>query len=180
MYENFQYDGKKGSALCKCGRPQGQKNTYSPKTLHNYLQNSPIFHGILLFFGDLINNWSVTSIMGIIFWNFILEKLGFNTSKAMVDICYKNIVYKLPNELPNDLRLRIWEYYEVLEKCQNWAEIEPSAQFSFYINKTFVIAVKTYAEVVTKIFFSCPIFLDFFTLSQIFYPGLLFSLPMRM
>ena len=37
----------------------------------------------------------------------------------------------LPRELPNDLRLRILGNYEILEKCQIWVEMQPSAQSSF-------------------------------------------------
>ena len=36
-------------------------------------------------------------------------------------------------------------------------------------NKTFVMVVKIYAEVVIKVFYFCPIVLDFFTLFQIFF-----------
>ena len=64
--------------------------------------------------------------MVIIFSNFIslyiiLEKFGLTTSKAVVDIYYKtyllNILYKQPQELLNDVRLRILGNYEILGKC---------------------------------------------------------------
>ena len=39
--------------------------------------------------------------------------------------------------------------------------------------KTFVLAAKNYAKVDIKVFWSCPILLDFATMFQIFFPGLL-------
>ena len=41
----------------------------------------------------------------------LFEKSGITSSKAVVDIKYKNIVYKLPHELPNNLRL--WEVINI-------------------------------------------------------------------
>ena len=38
-----------------------------------------------------------------------------------------NLVYELPYELPNDLKLRIIENKEILEKQQIWVETWPSA-----------------------------------------------------
>ena len=34
-----------------------------------------------------------------------------------------NFVYELPQELPNDLRVRVLGNQEILEKSQNWVEI---------------------------------------------------------
>ena len=83
----------------------------------------------------------------------------------------KNIVYELPRELSNDVRLRILRNYKILGKCQDWVEIEPSALLcSRY--KNFVMAVKNYAETVIKFFCSCHNLYDFFTLVDIFCPGL--------
>ena len=42
-----------------------------------------------------------------------------------------NLVYKLPHELPNDLRLRILGNVEILGKSQICVETEPSAQSPF-------------------------------------------------
>ena len=61
----------------------------------------------------------------------ILEKFGFTTSKAVVDIQYKKHcirLYKLTSKLPNDLRH--WKL-EISRKYQKWVEIEPSGQSSF-------------------------------------------------
>ena len=43
----------------------------------------------------------------------------------------KNIVDKLPHELPNNLRLRILGNYEILEKSQNFVQTEVSALTPF-------------------------------------------------
>ena len=39
LLENLIFDEKKRFSVSRCGRPQGQKNTPSPKTTHNHLQN---------------------------------------------------------------------------------------------------------------------------------------------
>ena len=43
-----------------------------------------------------------------------------------------NLVYELPHELPNDLRLRILGNKEILGKSQILVEIQPSAQSPFH------------------------------------------------
>ena len=52
-------------------------------------------------------------------------------------ICKKHGLCKLPDELSNNLDLRILENPEILEKPQSFIELHPSAQSSFK-NKTFV------------------------------------------
>ena len=42
-----------------------------------------------------------------------------------------NLVHKLPHELPNNLRLRIFGNKEILGKSQIWVETSPSAQSPF-------------------------------------------------
>ena len=71
-----------------------------------------------------------------------------------------HIVYQLPHELLNDLRLRILKNKEIFKKKWKSVQIEPSAQ-SFIQKLDFCKAVKNYAEAAIKIFRSCPIFLDF-------------------
>ena len=53
----------------------------------------------------------------------------------------KNIVYELPHELPNDLRL----------KSQEWVEVEPSTQSPFH-KKTLVPVIKNYTKTDIKIY----------------------------
>ena len=43
-----------------------------------------------------------------------------------------NLAHELPYEFPNDLRLKILENYELLEKCQMRGQTQPSTQFSFH------------------------------------------------
>ena len=52
-----------------------------------------------------------------------------------------------------------------------WVEIDTNAQ-SLFQKKTLVIVVKNYTKVDSEVFWYCPILLDFFTLFQIFCPGL--------
>ena len=61
----------------------------------------------------------------------ILEKFQFTTSKTVLKIKYKNIVYELPHEMPQDAKLRKLGNKEILGKDQNWMEREPSFQSSF-------------------------------------------------
>ena len=82
-----------------------------------------------------------------------------------------NLVYELPHELVNDLRLRILENQEILEKSQIRVETYTSAQSPLQ-NLTLAIVVKTHAKVDIKLFLSCPILLDFSILFQIFCTGL--------
>ena len=42
-----------------------------------------------------------------------------------------NLVYELPHELPNDLKLRMLGNKEILGKSQIWVEIKSSAQSPF-------------------------------------------------
>ena len=44
------------------------------------------------------------------------------TSKTKRVSSISNLVYELPHELPNDLRLRILGNKEILGKSQNWVE----------------------------------------------------------
>ena len=57
-----------------------------------------------------------------------LEKVVFGTSKAVFE---KNVLYNLPHSILNDLRLRMLENEEALDKFQNWVEIEPIVWSSF-------------------------------------------------
>ena len=41
------------------------------------------------------------------------------------------MAHELPHELPNNLRLRIFGNYKILEKCQMWVETQPNTQSPF-------------------------------------------------
>ena len=42
--------------------------------------------------------------------------------KRWAIVTYKHGIYELPDELPNNLRLRILGHYEILGKCLNPSE----------------------------------------------------------
>ena len=42
--------------------------------------------------------------------------------KRCATVTYKNGIYELPHELPDDLRLRILGNYEISGKCLNFIE----------------------------------------------------------
>ena len=52
----------------------------------------------------------------------ILVKIRLTTSKTNVVSSIANLVYKLPHELPNELRVRILGNKEMLGKSQVWVE----------------------------------------------------------
>ena len=70
-----------------------------------------------------------------------------------------NLAFELPHELPNNLKLRILENQEILQKSQIWVEIKK-------------LEVTRYAKIDTKLFFCCLVLLDLSILFQIFYLGL--------
>ena len=80
-----------------------------------------------------------------------------------------NHLYKLPQELPNDLR--ILGNKEILGKSQIWVDTYPSAQSPFQ-KLNLPIAVKKHAKIDNKLFSSCPVFLEPSSLFQIFCCGL--------
>ena len=76
----------------------------------------------------------------------------------------KNIVYVLPLEFPNDLKLPSLENQEIMEKIQKWVEAELSI-YSTFEEKNFVTSGQKLHEKRYQIsFLSCPILLDFLIL----------------
>ena len=73
-----------------------------------------------------------------IFRLFVVSPI-FTSSQATRSeiISFNNGICELPHELPQDLRLRNWGYYEIVGKCLNFKEWLPGAQSSCQ-NKTFV------------------------------------------
>ena len=57
------------------------------------------------------------------------QNLLWMVTETYIEI--ENLVYELPHELLNDLRLRILGNKEILEKSQIWVELYPSAQSPF-------------------------------------------------
>ena len=74
-------------------------------------------------------------------------------------------------ELSSNLRLSILGNWKILEKRKKRTKIGLSDQSFFLEIKFFVITAKNYA--VVKVFCSCPVVLAFFTLFQMFCPGLI-------
>ena len=87
--------------------------------------------------------------------------------KRWVIITYKNGMYKLPHNLPNDLKLRILGNQEISGKCLNFIESQPSAQ-SPRQNKSFVNISRKLLKKEIKLFRLCPISDQNQSQSQIF------------
>ena len=78
-----------------------------------------------------------------------------------------NIVYELPHELSNDLRLRFLGNKETLWKFKfGWRHSLVPSLLSRCL--TLEIAVKKHAKLHIKLFFASPVLLDFYILFQIF------------
>ena len=60
----------------------------------------------------------------IIFWDFLMfYQIFFSPQvKRLAIITYKHGIYELPQELPNDLRLKILGNKEISGKCLNFLE----------------------------------------------------------
>ena len=84
-------------------------------------------------------------------------------------ISTKNNVHELPDELPNNFRLNILRNKEIFEKPPNWVETLLNLPSR---NNTLVITLKNYAKADIKVFCSCPVLLNFLTLSHKFCPQL--------
>ena len=114
------------------------------------------------------------TIMDIIFRNFATFQKSLDSPqvKQRLISSIKSIVYELPHQLPNDLRLRILSNQEISGKLQNYQEkivwrqsLVPSLPSR---NKSFVIAIKNHPEAEMQILCSCPFLFDFFTFSKYF------------
>ena len=61
----------------------------------------------------------------------VIVLIRFATSETKLVSSVTNFVYKLPHELPKDVRLRFIGNKEILKKSQNSMKILPGAQFLF-------------------------------------------------
>ena len=77
---------------------------------------------------------SSTTILVIIFWHFLIIQHRSESPQINEYLISSitNLVQELPHKLPNNLRLRILGNQKILEKCQVWVEMQPSAQSSFH------------------------------------------------
>ena len=78
-----------------------------------------------------------------------------------VDVYYKEHGVRVAEQL----KMNVKKLRNILE-VSGWRQSLVPSFFSR--NKTFVIVAKNYAKADTKVFFSCPTLLDFFTLFHIF------------
>ena len=106
-----------------------------------------------------------------IFWNFAIFQYRSDSPQVKRNLTSStsNLVYKLPHQLPNDLRLR--KLGNII-KFTNLGGHIAQCPVSPHKNQILTIAVKKFAKIDTKLFFSCPVLLDFFTWFQIFRPRL--------
>ena len=85
-----------------------------------------------------------------------------------------NLVYELPHELPNDLRVRILGNKEMSVKSQSCVDTQPSAQSPFQkvkVGNTSPTTTQQYMSVYQN-FLTFSVLLDFCISFQIFCPGL--------
>ena len=75
----------------------------------------------------------IQRILVIIFWNFTMLQYRSDSPQVKQKLIFSiaNLVYELPHELPNDLRLRILGNQEKLEKFQILVETQHSTQSPF-------------------------------------------------
>ena len=119
-----------------------------------------------------------SKILVIIFWNFTIFQYSSHSpqSKPNSISSIAKLVYELPPELPNDLRLRILGNQKYQKNLKfGWRQsLVPSLSSR---NSTLSIANKNHAKMDIKLFFSCPILLDFCILFQIFCKFLVLTQP---
>ena len=73
------------------------------------------------------------AILVVIFWNFtILQYISDSAQvKRNLITSIAKLVYELPHELPNNLRLRIFRNQEILKKYKSQIDTQPSVQSPF-------------------------------------------------
>ena len=109
-----------------------------------------------------------STILVIIFWSFGMfsYRSDWPQVKRNVISSIGNLVYELPHELPNDVRLEnkkilFWENKKSLVKSQIWVEAYPSVQSPFQ-RLNFGNSSQEKRKVDMKLFLSCPVLLVFF------------------
>ena len=89
----------------------------------------------------------------IIFQDFLMFQQIFLSPqvKRIMIISTKHVIYELPHELPNDLRIWILGKNKILRRSRIFTQLQPSAQSSSQ-NETFVNANKKLLKYLNKIF----------------------------
>ena len=79
----------------------------------------------------VMENYSFITISFITFWDFLMFYQIFLSPqvKRCAIITHKHGIYDLPQEFPNNIRLRILGNYEISGNCLNFIEWLPSFQF---------------------------------------------------
>ena len=81
--------------------------------------------------------------------------------------CTKSFLYELPHKLLNDLRLKMVENQEILEKLQNCVGEESKVQ-SPLLKEFLTLALSNYSKEDIKNFWSCPIVIIFSIFPKVF------------
>ena len=148
---------------CVCFKKDSKKNLKR----HFSLTSSTTFYEL----GNIVNEPIVPTITDITLWNTWRFQYRFHSPQVKWYLLSstRNIVYELPHELPNDLRLKkirkYWEYH----KNSRRQSLVPSLLSA---NKNLVVVVKNHAKTDFIVFLSYPILLDFLTLCHKFCPRL--------
>ena len=111
------------------------------------------------------------AILVAIFWNFMMFQcmsISPQVRRTLISSII-NLVYELPHQLLNDLRLESLGNQELIENFQIWVETYRSAQSPFQ-KVTFGNINQKVRKSSIKVFQSYPILLDF--LFEIYCPGL--------
>ena len=106
------------------------------------------------------------------FWNFVLAKVRFPTSKTKLDIQYNKRWIQVV--LQNEQQFKIQDLKKLgnIRKISNLGRTQSSAQ-SFFQDIDFGKSMKLYVKTDTKVFQSCPTFPDCSTCSKNFVQDLL-------
>ena len=121
----------------------------------------------------------LSTILVIIFWNFTMSQYRSKSPKVKRNLVSSiaSLVYELPHELPNDLR--ILGNQKILEKSQILVETQPSVLFLFQTLNLGKSSQKTRKNRY-QIFPFQSNFTGFSYLCQIFCPGLQVSIKKKM
>ena len=110
-----------------------QENIYTNIWLKVILQYCPELWLVEAIFGSFYLVLAYSTILVIIFQNLTMFQYRPDSPQVKRNVisCIANLVYELPHELPNDLRLKTLGNKEILRKSQIWVQTQPSAQSPF-------------------------------------------------
>ena len=85
------------------------------------------------YFSKLCLQYKVAAILIIVFWNFTMfqnRSISIQVKRNLIS-SITNLVYKLPNQFPSDLRLKILGNQKIIEKLKVLVETQLTAHSSF-------------------------------------------------